>query len=533
MRGVFRVALLKRFRPVGRVARGRYERGGGTTAYDASPVGNHAILGGARRAPTWVPSNATTRVHCVEWGGAVTVELAGGGGSAPVNGGGGEHVLAFVVGLPALGRVLRPTTATEAAAGTFVEITAVPETVSGSRRRVVYEAPIAPSPPTGPAVEAREGEGKDVGRTGPQCAAIPYRVRGHDVADGASEPHVAYVDIMPPGGCERVDGGGVSASRLALGSCTESRSRLEYAAAKASVPAVSIIIPMYNGANLTLEATIDSVLAQTFENWEIIVVDDGSTDGSGAFAARLAERLVSTRGVRVRVVKKANGGLADARNFGFVAARADFVLPLDADDLIEPRFLESAHDLLVKNPDAHLAIADLKGFGDWDYEWILPTYDAVDLRYTNMFHCSALMRRELWEAVPGGYPTTTLFGYEDWAFWLAVQERLSASLSRRGGGDLVPLYVREKMFLYRLRSNSMLQSLLGLQEYSLASLRILYPTSYPIELIVAAHDRFLLAPPVRVYARHLRSKLKSATCLVFHYYPHMTQHTTFAACTLE
>lgn len=61
-----------------------------------------------------------------------------------------------------------------------------------------------------------------------------------------------------------------------------------------------------------------------------------------------------------------------------------------------------------------------------------------------------------------------------------------------------PRYVRENMFRYRLRSNSMLQSLLGSQEYSLASLRVLYPTSYPIELLIAAHDRFLLTPPAKV-----------------------------------
>lgn len=227
------------------------------------------------------------------------------------------------------------------------------------------------------------------------------------------------------GGCapESRTENGVPFSRLARGSCTDLRSKLEYAAATVPAPAISVIVPMHNGANATLGETLRSVATQTFGDWEIIVVDDGSTDGSGAFAARLAEEH-RAEGRRVRVVHKANGGLADARNFGFAAARADLVLPLDADDLIEPTFLETAHDLLTKNPDAHLAIANLKGFGDWDYEWILPEYDAVDLRYTNMFHCSALMRRGMWESVPGGYPTTTLFGYEDWAFWLAAQDRL-------------------------------------------------------------------------------------------------------------
>ena len=268
-----------------------------------------------------------------------------------------------------------------------------------------------------------------------------------------------------------MDEGRPAPSRIGRGTCTDMRSRLEYAAANAPAPAVSVVIPMHNGANTTLEETVASVVAQTFADWEIVVVDDGSTDGSGAFASLLAERR-RREGLRVRVVRKANGGLADARNFGFVAARADLVLPLDADDLIEPRFLETAHRLLTEtHPRAHLAIANLKGFGDWDYEWILPEYDAMDLRYTNMFHCSALMRRRLWEAVPGGYPTTTLFGYEDWAFWIAAQERLAGGGGGGGGGGGVggvgegdgirPAYVRENMFRYRLRSNSMLQSLLA------------------------------------------------------------------------
>jgi hypothetical protein len=58
---------------------------------------------------------------------------------------------------------------------------------------------------------------------------------------------------------------------------------------------------------------------------------------------------------------------------------------------------------------ANLAISDLKGFGR-DFTWILPEYDPLDLRYTNMFHCSAVFHKSLWDAIPGGYPTTTLFG---------------------------------------------------------------------------------------------------------------------------
>ena len=97
--------------------------------------------------------------------------------------------------------------------------------------------------------------------------------------------------------------------------------------------------------------------------------------------------------------------------------------------------------------------------------------------------CSALFHRSLWDAVPGGYPVATLFGYEDWAFWIDAQQRLK--------GGIRPCTIHEELFHYRIRPQSMHQSLLSYQEYSIASLRMLHPNLYPSELMIAAHDRFL------------------------------------------
>ena len=98
-----------------------------------------------------------------------------------------------------------------------------------------------------------------------------------------------------------------------------------------------------------------------------------------------------------------------------------------------------------------------------------------------MFHCSALFRRELWESVPGGYPVATVLGYEDWAFWIAAEERVGIRAA------VVP----EQLFFYRIRPDSMHQTLLNVKEFSTASVRMLYPQLYPVELILGAHDRFL------------------------------------------
>jgi glycosyltransferase involved in cell wall biosynthesis len=95
-------------------------------------------------------------------------------------------------------------------------------------------------------------------------------------------------------------------------------------------PVVSIIIPCYRNANVLPEA-VDSALAQTYQPMEIIVVNDGSDDETDEVAARYAGRI--------RYIHKANGGRASARNAGLHQAKGDFVLFLDADDMLHPQAL--------------------------------------------------------------------------------------------------------------------------------------------------------------------------------------------------
>lgn len=79
-------------------------------------------------------------------------------------------------------------------------------------------------------------------------------------------------------------------------------------------------------------------------------------------------------------------------------------------------FLEKAFSVIDANRTVNLVIADFRGFGDWEYVWGIPPFSAESLPYTNMFHCSGMFKKALWAAA-GGYPTSTLLGYEDWAFW--------------------------------------------------------------------------------------------------------------------
>lgn len=97
---------------------------------------------------------------------------------------------------------------------------------------------------------------------------------------------------------------------------------------------VTIVVPVYNTGKY-LRQCVGSVLAQTYTHWELILVDDGSTDGSGALCDALARQ-----DDRISVIHAANGGLSVARNRGIDAARGEYLAFLDSDDLLHPRFLE-------------------------------------------------------------------------------------------------------------------------------------------------------------------------------------------------
>ena len=124
------------------------------------------------------------------------------------------------------------------------------------------------------------------------------------------------------------------------------------------MPEISVIVPVYNTEQF-LSRCIESILKQSFTDYELLLVDDGSTDGSGAVCDAYAEK-----DERIRVFHKENGGVSSARNRGIDEAYGDFLTFVDSDDLINETYLEH---LMSKNSD--LAVAGLKhvkgGFVDF------------------------------------------------------------------------------------------------------------------------------------------------------------------------
>ena len=118
---------------------------------------------------------------------------------------------------------------------------------------------------------------------------------------------------------------------------------------------VSCVVPVFNGEG-HLAASLDSMLAQTYRPTEVIVVDDGSTDGTPALAA--------SYGDRVRYLRQANAGPATARNTGVAAARGEFVAFNDADDLWRPEKLERQMAHFARVPSLGVSVTHIRNFFD-------------------------------------------------------------------------------------------------------------------------------------------------------------------------
>lgn len=185
-------------------------------------------------------------------------------------------------------------------------------------------------------------------------------------------------------------------------------------------PRVSIVIPTHNRSGIVRRA-IDSVLAQTFTDLEILVVDDGSTDDTRAALAGYPER--------VRYIHQENGGPASARNHGMRLARGQYIGFLDSDDAFLPRNVEAHLQVFDRHPEAGLVycgieILDKTGAHVKD---VRPNPEDRGqvlerlIRYNFITSSTVLLRREAMEAA--GTMDTTLWFAEDWYYWLRVASR--------------------------------------------------------------------------------------------------------------
>lgn len=205
------------------------------------------------------------------------------------------------------------------------------------------------------------------------------------------------------------------------------------------MPGVSVIIPCYNLGQY-LDEAVDSVLAQTYRDFEIIIVNDGSTD---EFTNRL---LADYDKPKTRVLTTRNQGLSAARNNGIRIAAGEYICCLDADDKYHPQFLEKTVRILDADSNRSVGFVTtfVQVFGESEDIWHCSDYRPFRLVVENLIQVASLFRRECWEKV-GGY-ATNLTAYEDWNFWLAIVGRGYEWRS-----------IREPLFFYRDRPGSMMK----------------------------------------------------------------------------
>ena len=202
-------------------------------------------------------------------------------------------------------------------------------------------------------------------------------------------------------------------------------------------PKVSVIIPCCNLGQY-LDEAVESVLSQTYQDFEILVVDDGSTEP--ATRALLADY----RRPGTQVIHAAHGGLAAARNLGIASAAGEYLCALDADDRLDPTYFEKAVPVLDADPSIGFVSCWLRTFGDEEWEWKPERCDLPALLWEDTVLTAALVRREAVVAA-GGYDTKMpVQGDEDWDLWLTLVEQ-----GCRGA------ILREVLFNYRRRAGSM------------------------------------------------------------------------------
>jgi len=205
-----------------------------------------------------------------------------------------------------------------------------------------------------------------------------------------------------------------------------------------SEPAVSVIVPCYNGGRF-LDDLCDSLAAQTFRDFETIVIDDGSSEEATL-------RKLASLEPGIRVVPQENRRLPGARNAGFAEARGEFVLPLDCDDRLAPSFLtETVAALRGAASDIGFAFAHVRLAGDMD--GVMPRhFNRFDQLFLNRLPYCMLLRRAAWQAA-GGYDEGMRDGMEDWEF--------SIRLVQAGFGGVE---IAKPLLIYRVSGDGMLMS---------------------------------------------------------------------------
>ncbi len=227
---------------------------------------------------------------------------------------------------------------------------------------------------------------------------------------------------------------------------------------------ISIIIPAYNQAEY-LEDCLSSAYNQTVPAHEIIVINDGSTDNTQEIAERYMFRQFPLIESPVRVINQVNKGLASARNTGIMNATGDYILPLDADDMLEENAVEKIL-MAIGQTNADIIAPSFTEFGKSNRQVILemPTMELMKVG-NRLGYCSAVRRSVLAEV--GGYNPKMKWGYEDYDLWFDLFKR-----------NKTLCIVQDPLWRYRVKENSMIHTAIAHHEELMNQIKLNHPEVY-------------------------------------------------------
>jgi len=244
-------------------------------------------------------------------------------------------------------------------------------------------------------------------------------------------------------------------------------------------PLVSVVIPAFNKAAF-LPETLESVFNQTFTNYEIILVNDGSTDNT----LQVLQSIAAARPDKsIRIIDKVNGGVSQARNTAIAEARGTYITTIDADDLMHPHYMAKAVEHLQAG-HGNLVSCYVELFGKESGEWTPSAYETYRERYHNDIPTLVTYHRDLW-AKSGGYKRAFPFN-EDWDFFVASEQH-----------GLQVVQLQEKLFRYRVTEDGLASLFIkDTWNFSVSLIMTSNQALYPVSQVYEAH-RTLAAMPQR------------------------------------
>jgi len=208
------------------------------------------------------------------------------------------------------------------------------------------------------------------------------------------------------------------------------------------IPIISIIIPCYNQGRYLNDALQSIAALNDSSLYEVIIVNDGSTDAITLSVLNEFETKGHT------IINQNNKGLGAARNTGIKAATGKYILPLDCDNKIKPEYIYESIKLLEEDPLLDVVYSNAEYFGDKAGLWESGDFNLQRLMIENYIDACAVFRKSTWEKIGGYDEKMPVMGYEDWDFWLRIAFN---------NGNFK--YINKVLFYYRYSEKSMIRSI--------------------------------------------------------------------------